>query len=51
MLTDYRHYEYSVYKTLHGTVMTDDGLPTLKKSAFRMPGYRAISKQNLDLEF
>lgn len=52
MLKDYRSYEYGVYKTLHGSVMTDDGLPTLKKSAFKMPGYRAVSsKQNLDLEF
>ena len=43
----FKSHEQSVYKDLHSHILSDDGLPSLKKSAFKMPGYRAVAK---DLE-
>jgi hypothetical protein len=34
--------EYDNYKDFHKVVLNDDGAPQLKKTAFRMPGYRKI---------
>lgn len=38
----YKVGEYQIYKEFHKVVLNDDGCPTLKKSAFRMPGYRKV---------
>jgi len=45
---EFKDYEKQVYKDLHATVLTDDGMPTLKKSAFRMPGYRRVVSDSMD---
>jgi hypothetical protein len=42
MYNDYKQGEYAIYKDFHKKVLNDDGCPTLKKSAFRMPGYRKV---------
>ena len=34
-----------MYKHLHRTVLLDDGDPNLKKTAFRMPGYRQVMQK------
>lgn len=38
----YKKYEYETFKGFHRLVMEDHGVPTLKKRAFEMPGYRKI---------
>ena len=37
--------EYEVYRELHKVVLRDDGQPTLKKTAFSMPGYRKVIQE------
>lgn len=32
--------EYDFYKSLHKKILNDDGFPKIKKTSFRMPGYR-----------
>lgn len=34
--------EYDSYKKFHRAVLNDDGIPRIKKTTFRMPGYRQI---------
>ena len=41
-LHKYKVFEYDVYKGFHRIVMEDEGVPTLKKRAFEMPGYKKI---------
>ena len=36
----FRQAEYENYKSFHRGVLNDDGLPTIKKTTFHMPGYR-----------
>jgi len=31
---------------LHRVVLNDTGIPTIKKTAFRMPGYRKVMADN-----
>ena len=31
-----------MYKECHRAALNDDGIPKLKKTSFRMPGYRQI---------
>lgn len=38
----YRAVEYDIYKDFHRGVLNDDGVPKLKKTAFKMPGYRKV---------
>lgn len=38
----YKVQEYNIYKQFHKLVLNDDGCPTLRKTAFRMPGYRKV---------
>ena len=38
----YKSFEYRAYKRLHRVVFSDEGIPTLKKRAYRMPGYRKV---------
>ena len=38
----FKQCEYEVYKKLHRDILKDDGVPKLKKTTFRMPGYRQI---------
>lgn len=39
---NYKAVEYDIYKDFHRAVLNDDGVPLLKKTAFRMPGYRKV---------
>ena len=41
-LHKYKIFEYDVYKGFHRIVMEDEGIPTLKKRAFEMPGYKRV---------
>ena len=41
----FKSHEQRVFKELHSHVLSDDGLPTIKKSAFKMPGYRAVAAE------
>ena len=38
----FKEIEYEIYKDFHRLVLKDDGIPELKKTTFRMPGYRRI---------
>ena len=38
----YKDFEYETYKEIHKIVLADDGNPRLKKTAFRMTGYRKV---------
>lgn len=44
----YKQSEYEIYKAFHSTVLVDDGIPALKKTAFKMPGYKKIIGQKMD---
>ena len=41
-LHKYKVFEYDIYKSFHRVVMDDEGVPTLKKRAYEMPGYKRI---------
>jgi hypothetical protein len=41
---DFKSFEEKTYKEFHSLVLTDDGFPNLKKTAFKMPGYRRVVK-------
>ena len=43
----YKRSEYQIYKDFHRIVLNDDGTPHLKKSAFKMPGYRKVLGKKL----
>ena len=34
--------EYSIYKEFHKAILVDEGIPSLKKTSFSIPGYRQI---------
>jgi hypothetical protein len=38
----FKAFEYQAYKQIHKEVLADEGIPTLKKRAYQMPGYRKI---------
>ena len=38
--------EQQNYKEFHRNILRDDGIPKLKKTTFRMPGYRKILSDN-----
>ena len=38
----FKEQEYRTYKEHHRVILNDDGNPTLRKTVFRMPGYRQI---------
>lgn len=40
--------EYEIYKSFHSAVLNDDGNPQLKKTGFKMPGYRTVLVKKLD---
>ena len=40
--------EYEIYKSFHSAVLNDDGNPKLKKTGFKMPGYRTVLGKRLD---
>ena len=40
--------EYEIYKEFHNKVLNDDGNPKLKKTGFRMPGYRTVLGKKLN---
>jgi len=40
--------EYEIYKSFHSAVLNDDGNPKLKKTGFKMPGYRTVLGRKLD---
>ena len=42
----FKQAEYDMYKRFHRAVLQDDGVPNLKKTSFRMPGYRKILSFN-----
>ena len=44
MYNNFKEHEKNCYKELHTIVLSDDGFPNLKKSAFKMPGYRRVMK-------
>jgi hypothetical protein len=39
MLDNFKLFEKNAYKNLHRIVVDDQGLPTLKKREFEMPGF------------
>lgn len=39
---NFKHVEYQIYKDFHRIAVNDDGIPKIKKTSFRMPGYRQI---------
>jgi hypothetical protein len=41
----YSKHDQNVYKVMHSVVLQDDGMPTLKKSAYNMPGYRKVTQE------
>lgn len=46
----FKEFEYETYKAIHKIVLADNGNPKLKKTAFRMPGYRKVL-QGVDKEY
>jgi len=38
----FKEFEFEQYKKMHRSVLNDDGTPTFKKTAFKMPGYRKV---------
>lgn len=47
----YKQVEYNLYKDFHRVVLNDDGIPMIKKTAFRMPGYRKVlGKKTVEYE-
>ena len=42
LLEHYKQFEFKVFKVIHKVVMADQGIPTLKKRGFTMPGSRKI---------
>lgn len=46
----YQKFDYNVFKQLHREVIHDQGLPTLKKRAFEMPGFRQVMNPS-ELDF
>ena len=38
----FKEIEYKSYKSFHRKILNDDGIPKIKKTTFRMPGYRQI---------
>lgn len=47
LICKFKQIEYTIYKDFHRSVLKDDGNPTLRKTAFRMPGYRKVFKGQL----
>ena len=39
---EFKAVEHENYKSFHRNILRDDGVPKLKKTTFRMPGYRQI---------
>ena len=40
MYDEFKAIEHENYKSFHRNILQDDGVPQLKKTTFRMPGYR-----------
>ena len=40
-----------MYKDCHRAALNDDGIPKLKKTSFRMPGYRKILSEEKEEEY
>jgi hypothetical protein len=38
----FKAFEYTAYKRIHKHVLQDEGIPTLKKRGYQMPGYKKI---------
>ena len=49
--TSHKQHEKSVFKFLHSHVVEDTGLPTLKKTAYSMPGYRKVTSDRGNHDF
>lgn len=45
-LDRFKKFEYRTYKQMHRIVISDEGLPNLKKRAYKMPGYRKVLDTN-----
>lgn len=43
---EFKDEEYRSYKEFHRMILQDDGNPSLRKTVFRMPGYRQILADN-----
>jgi len=46
MFERFKANEYEIFKKLHATVLNDNGIPTLKKTAFSLPGYHTVVIKN-----
>ena len=44
----FKENEYEIYKGFHSAVLNDDGNPKLKKTGFKVPGYRTVLGKKLD---
>lgn len=44
----FKEAEYNSYKSFHRNILNDDGMPKIKKTSFRMPGYRQILSEKDD---
>lgn len=42
MFERFKKNEYEIFKQLHSVVLNDNGNPTIKKTAFSLPGYRRV---------
>jgi hypothetical protein len=42
----FKQFEYAAYKIIHKSVLSDEGIPTLKKRGYEMPGYKKILEKD-----
>ena len=51
VMNKYKQFEYKTYKAMHRDVINDCGIPTLKKRAYQMPGYKKVLDDNERVAF
>ena len=42
----FKQFEYTAYKKIHKFVLSDEGIPMLKKLGYQMPGYKKILEKD-----
>jgi hypothetical protein len=42
----FKQFEYQAYKRIHKFVISDEGIPNLKKRGYQMPGYKKILEKD-----
>ena len=51
MYDNFKDVEYRIYKSFHRNILNDDGIPKIKKTTFRMPGYRQILAEGNEADY